>query len=153
MAKVKVKVKCDYCGIDTETTNQNFKKYKKHFCCNEHFRLWQQENKKRITASCLNCGKDVEVYLCHIGRGQGKFCSTKCSGEYKHETGTEERVCPICGIKTERTKSDPRTHCSAKCAGASKRTKVKKHCLNCGIEIHVVPARIKDDRGDRKSVV
>lgn len=45
--------------------------------------------------NCLNCGKQTEIENKEIKRGFGKFCSRKCSGEYKTKNVTP----PIPNVK------------------------------------------------------
>lgn len=101
----------------------------------------------KVVKTCEFCGKKFEIYACWVEKGGGRFCSTKCRDMQKHKGGTEIRICPICGKKTKRIKSDPRTYCSNKCQGIASSTKVEVKCLHCGKIFNVVPARLKDGGG------
>lgn len=35
-----------------------------------------------IDRSCLNCGKSIKAFICHVNRGGGKYCSIGCSTKY-----------------------------------------------------------------------
>jgi hypothetical protein len=62
-----------------------------------------------IIKNCLNCSTQFNAPIREVNRGNGKFCSMKCSGEYngkmrpKPQPNTE---CAWCHIPLYRTKSD-----------------------------------------------
>lgn len=80
-----IPTKCLYCGKPINTQERRGRKAK--FCCDECRRSWWKENsdkrERRETAwytfTCKNCGKEFKVY----GNKNRKFCSIKCSYEYR----------------------------------------------------------------------
>lgn len=52
--------------------------------------------------NCLNCQHEVYIENKEIARGNGKFCSRKCSGEYKSKNVVPKEPnvsCAHCGVK------------------------------------------------------
>ena len=63
---------------------------------------------KTLNKFCLNCNKEFLVLEKEIRRGNGKFCSRKCSGENRSKTYVRPRpncVCAQCSTKFYRNNS------------------------------------------------
>ena len=82
----------------------------------------------RLILICKHCGGEFKVLPSHKHR---QFCSKNCQHENR-------RTYKVCGVCHETFSSSSLTHCSVKCAGIAKRTRVKKKCLNCGKTYNVI---------------
>ncbi|SCY25888.1 hypothetical protein [Alkaliphilus peptidifermentans] len=82
---------CSYCGKEVNKKKQRGRKAK--FCSDACRRTWWKENpdkkKRRDTAwyqfTCQYCGKEFKVY----GNKNRKFCSIRCTTEYRFGTYEE----------------------------------------------------------------
>jgi len=89
-AKTKIKVKCDYCGKETEKYISQIKNTKSIFCnlkCYGKFKSvnWTGENSPLyigLTAICLNCGNVFGTEKNILDIDKGKFCNKECFYEY-----------------------------------------------------------------------
>lgn len=51
----------------------------------------KSEKKPKQQRVCVICEKQFLAYACHIKRGGGRYCSYKCSGEWKRRNMVGER--------------------------------------------------------------
>lgn len=98
-----------------------------------------------MNAKCLQCGNTFEVdYPCKAKTR--KFCSKRCSAQYKWEHTVRNNVrytCEVCGKEFEVPKSDHRVKegkkirfCSKPCMGIGTRTGEIRKCLYCKNEFY-----------------
>jgi hypothetical protein len=88
--KKRVEVSCDYCNKKYEIIESKFKNHKKHFCCNEHkklylhkeketytevahylrstteYEIWKNSCLKRDNYTCQKCGSRSDIIVHHI---------------------------------------------------------------------------------------
>ena len=82
--------KCLYCGKEINNTERRGRKSK--FCSDKCRRIWWKENsdKKNKKAwyhfTCKYCGKEFKAY----GNKNRKFCSIRCSTEYRFGSATQD---------------------------------------------------------------
>lgn len=62
---------------------------------------------------CLQCGIRFRPHITNFKRGQGKFCSTKCYGKYRHIQSLVTKKCNVCGAVFKG--KNKRKVCSKKC--------------------------------------
>ena len=95
------------------------------------------------TYVCEWCGKEKTTKYKSQAR---RFCSHKCSNEYKwtiRNRSDVEFTCKVCGKKFTRKSSDHRMkegneikYCSTKCSGIATRKGKMVKCLHCGKEFY-----------------
>ena len=90
--------------------------------------------RKRVTKTCLYCGKIFEVTISSEKNGEGKHCSIYCKNENNKKTIM--KTCLYCEkdfrIFPSKEKAGYGKHCSLKCRIKDYRTRVTKNCLTCG---------------------
>lgn len=61
-----------------------------------------------ITKNCPVCGQEFTVHVCHIERGQGKYCSRSCarSGSPTRKKATPIVTCETCGSVFEKHQAE-----------------------------------------------
>ena len=112
----------------------------------------------KVKRICKICGKGFYVYPYRVKRGEGKFCSLKCSGKQKSQK--IKRICEICGkeffVIPSTIKRGGGRFCSYKCMGkwesnnrrgknsyGWKGGRVEQVCKNCGKRFLVKVYRLK----------
>jgi hypothetical protein len=104
-----------------------------------------KRSKERRTLHCKICKKEFVLLLSRVKRGDGKYCSLKCSTEGQKDKA--KRVCKKCKKKFECWRSQFKmskragSFCSARCWGLSKR---KGSITACGYMI------ITDDESGKR---
>ena len=71
---------------------------------------------RSVTIPCAQCGKPKRTTLAHVVRGVGRFCSTDCLVEYRHEHFVHVKTCPGCGREFKSVDVYPHPYCS-RCRG------------------------------------
>ena len=85
---INIGMKCLNCGKEINTEERKGRKLK--FCSDKCRRIWwsansDKKNKKAwYTFTCKNCGKEFKAY----GNKNRKFCSVRCSTEYRFGSTT-----------------------------------------------------------------
>lgn len=86
---------CNFCGKEFEKNQYNIKHRKLHFCSkvcfNEYLKETKKSNKAKETV-CLNCGKNYFIQQA----SRGKFCSIKCSAQYRLKQSEQKILNGIC---------------------------------------------------------
>jgi hypothetical protein len=118
--------------------------------CHSKSRIKRPEDRVRATMICHICGKEFRVKNNVKNRGKGLYCSKTCMGVAQRgpnnnlwRTGNVDKQCLHCG-KEFSVKYSHRLRakfCSVECKVKSqiidsetKRSRVKRTCLSCGVE-------------------
>lgn len=80
-----LKTYCDYCKNEIFIREDNFKKYKKHFCSWECIKSYWKIHSVKVRVICDNCGKRFLKYPNYIG--EHIFCSKKCFLNFVQKIG------------------------------------------------------------------
>lgn len=109
---------CKYCNKRFEVPPCRVRAGRGKFCCRRCYEKWQAETLigersrhwkgGKIARTCEVCGTGFEVYIGVINRGNGRFCSHKCKGQWQSvaysgeggpawKGGKPERQCEQCG--------------------------------------------------------
>jgi endogenous inhibitor of DNA gyrase (YacG/DUF329 family) len=86
----RIRRECLYCGKEINTKERKGRKSK--FCSDNCRRTWWKENSHKknkkawYTFTCKNCGKEFKAY----GNKNRKFCSVRCSTDYRFGSTTQE---------------------------------------------------------------
>lgn len=100
---MKLKVRCDYCGIEFEREKSRIhnRNYCSRKCLGAANGLRLKKHKKMI---CDYCGQEFEYIKRHENRNRHFFCSRECSYKFKEKKVTVE--CDWCGRTLLRKQSD-----------------------------------------------
>lgn len=90
--KQNIQEECLHCGKEINSEDGRGRKSK--FCSDKCRRTWwnahpEKKNKKEsawYSFSCKNCGKEFKAY----GNKNRKFCSIRCSSEYRFGSATQD---------------------------------------------------------------
>ena len=94
----------------------------------QHYEKMKSSFYKKITCTCIVCGKEYETI--YRGEGNSKFCSNNCKSTYRRRMhlDDEERICPICGKTYTVNKYSVSKTCGPKCGSQlGNRTKREKN--------------------------
>ena len=119
--------------------------------------------KNRITVTCAQCGKTVEIPPSQAKRAKNTFCSNACRGVYQrgsaspHWTGGDATLeCAQCGKTFQRPRSSAAKYsnccCSYACQNAFQTTLETIACTQCGKTFDRHPSEIKRSKNNFCSI-
>lgn len=148
----RIVVKCKRCRRDSSVTKSRSKniKFCSAFCCYQYRNNDSQGNHSPYDQPCKNCKKPVKRYPSQFKTGRGRFCSKKCTSEYRVRGFMEKRIKRICGsCKKEfsalkcRVECGEAKFCSKICASKGLENHEMRECAVCGNPCKRVSCRIK----------
>lgn len=112
--EIKVRFKCDQCGIDVYRPLEQYLGKVNHFCSKECYDEWQSEE---VLMTCKWCGK--EFYKTPLQGQENYFCSNSCCTKYLAQERMKPLVianCEYCGAEFERKEYNTgKIYCSEEC--------------------------------------
>ena len=133
-----VNIECENCGEAFSCYPSQLRRFCSMSCRTEHRRRlggWEQR-------SCTNCAATFDVSGTRLAHGGGAYCSDACRVEHK---AIATRTCPTCGEQYVSGHRSP--HCSKRCAGQARRTRVDRTCGTCGATFTETPSRLAESKG------
>lgn len=100
---MKLKVRCDYCGIEFERNKSNIHNtnYCSRKCLGKANGMRLKKHKKMV---CDYCGQEFEYIKRNVDRNKHFFCSKECGYKFKEKKVTLK--CDWCGDELIRKQSD-----------------------------------------------
>jgi hypothetical protein len=120
-------IKCQFCGVEIESSVNKHRKFCSLKCFGDFKR--GKHVVEPIIKKCIFCNIEFESYECD----HKLFCSRKCWNESRKKRVVKE--CEFCNIEFESLKSNNAKFCSRKCQHNSmKVNRELKKCKFCGME-------------------
>lgn len=111
LQKDKVVSYCKECNAEILNYPSRIKKF-----CSKKCRIkYRKTNTNTVERTCEWCGKKFTIRKDFTKGNNGRFCSRKCTGEFKKKAHGITSKCEICGKEIRYTKSNTYRYCSNEC--------------------------------------